>query len=290
MGVFFCGFDMSTFFFKDFGKSAGDLLSKDFPTNEQLKVNSSCKDVKLAFTGKTKGKVAEGIFEPTWKVPGNYGLELKGSIKTGGEVSATASVTEKLAEGLKFYGTYEKAKDQKFETGVEYKYQDKAAITTKVSFPSTSDAVSADLSGVVFRNNWAFGVALATQFNEKLSAAPDKLSGGVQYKSNDYVASGVLSRTTKEVTGKFTYYRACGKNLVGAQVDTNHNTGAATAALALATKCDSGAVTKVTFGTSGTVSLSYKKKIDSNTNVTLGCVANTATKEYNAGLNIEIDM
>jgi len=297
MGVF-CFFrvwsdNMSTFFFKDFGKSTKDIIEKDVPTNEQLKVNTNYNNVKLAFTGKTKGRVAEGVFEPTWNMK-DYGVELKGSFKTGGEISMTGTLNDKLTKGLKLnanFVTSTTGKQQKFETSAEYKYQNKAAVTAKVAFPSSTTAVKADFSAVAFRNQWAFGAALATQFNEQMTGAPDVVSVGVQYNALTYNASSVLHRSgAGDISGEFRYFKACGKHSVGSEMKINHSTGDIVGALALATKMDSGAVSKIVFGSNGCVGFSWKKRIDSNTNVTLGCKANTATKQYEAGLNIEVDL
>merc|ERR1712137_339755 len=109
---------MATFFFKDFGKDVSDILLKDRPTNEQIKVNGTYRGVKLAFTGKTtSGNKASASFEPSWSVP-NYGLDLKATLNSNGNHSVNATCNNKVASGLKLDGTFTAGKNKQLAAGL----------------------------------------------------------------------------------------------------------------------------------------------------------------------------
>merc|ERR1711963_1267937 len=124
---------MATFFFKDFGKDATDILLKDRPTNEQIKVNGNYRGVKLAFTGKTtSGNKASATFEPSWSVA-DYGLDVKATLNSNGNHSVNASCNDKLAKGLKLDGTFTAGKNKQLDAAVDYRWQNKATFSSKVS-------------------------------------------------------------------------------------------------------------------------------------------------------------
>jgi len=278
-------------FFKDFGKDASDLITKDIPTNEQLKVNTTVRNVKLCFTGKTKGNKAEGVLEPTWK-HNDYGIEVKANLSSSGNNSVTTSITDKIANGLKLSGSLITGPSQKFESSCEYKYQDKASFTCKTTLPSEPQDILFEESLAVFRNNWSFGTGVDSKFNiEQTALSVSKISAGVQYNGSDYKACFVLNRESKgSVSGKFNYFRTFGKSSVGTCICHNNSTGSSCAALAYSSRCDDGSSKKIVFSSGGKVGLSYKKILDSNTNLIFGCEANTVTKEFQVGLNMTIDM
>merc|ERR1712063_99503 len=252
---------MATFFFKDFGKDVSDILLKDRPTNEQIKVDGTYRGVKLAFTGKTtSGNKASASFEPSWSVP-NYGLDLKATLNSNGNHSVNATCNNKVASGLKLDGTFTAGKNKQLDAGLDYKWQDKATLSSKVSFMSQTTGVNLQLAAVGFKNNWAFGVQATNTVNEDFT-----------------------------VLGEFKYYRQLDRNAVGTELTYNHTLGTAAAALGVSTVLDNGAIGKVTLGSNGIVGLSYKKRLDSATQITVGCGADARSQQYNLGFNLDVDL
>jgi len=286
MGQFGLNLFSMTFFYKDFGKLTNDLITKDLPTNEQLKVNGKYKQVKLAFTGKTSGNRAEGVFEPSYCYP-DYGLELKGSAKSDGEISATASVADKWVNGLNAGITFKSGKNQQLEATADYKHKDVFAVSSKFVFPANDSKSSADLSTAFFKNNWAFGGSLLTKFDESMSS-PEKLSVGFQYTSGLYTATTLVTREKSQVSSEFRYFRAHNTSAVGTLIKANHATGSSSAALAVTKLCDCGGVGKLVISTNSSVALSWKKAVGANTTLTVSAQGNTATKEYQLGLHVDL--
>merc|ERR1712137_432924 len=269
---------MATFFFKDFGKDVSDILLKDRPTNEQIKVNGTYRGVKLAFTGKTtSGNKASASFEPSWSVP-NYGLDLK------------ATFNSKVASGLKLDGTFTAGKNKQLDAGLDYKWQDKATLSSKVSFMSQTTGVNLQLAAVGFKNNWAFGVQATNTVNEDFTVVADKLTGAVQYNGIGFRTTVTVNQVRDIVLGEFKYYRQLDRNAVGTELTYNHTLGTAAAALGVSTVLDNGAIGKVTFGSNGIVGLSYKKRLDSATQITVGCGADARSQQYNLGFNLDVDL
>merc|ERR1712137_308227 len=248
---------MATFFFKDFGKDVSDILLKDRPTNEQIKVNGTYRGVKLAFNGKH---------------------------------SVNATCNNKVASGLKLDGTFTAGKNKQLDAGLDYKWQDKATLSSKVSFMSQTTGVNLQLAAVGFKNNWAFGVQATNTVNEDFTVVADKLTGAVQYNGIGFRTTVTVNQVRDIVLGEFKYYRQLDRNAVGTELTYNHTLGTAAAALGVSTVLDNGAIGKVTFGSNGIVGLSYKKRLDSATQITVGCGADARSQQYNLGFNLDVDL
>jgi hypothetical protein len=121
-------------------------------------------------------------------------------------------------------------------------------------------------------------------------AEKDCLSAGVQYNNGAFVGSVILAKRGANLLGTFRYFRCTGKHTVGTEVTCDHVTNEVNASVALASRDDCGAVRKIVVDTNGGVNLSWKKRIDANTNVTLGCKANTASRLFNVGIHVDVDM
>jgi len=282
---------MATFFFKDFGKDASDILLKDRPTNEQIKVNGNYRGVKLAFTGKTtSGNKASASFEPSWSVA-DYGLDVKATLNSNGNHSVNASCNNKIASGLKLDGTFTAGKNKQLDAAVDYKWQDKATFSSKVSFMSQTTGVNLQLAAVGFRNNWAFGLQATDTVNEDFTVVADKITGAVQYNGAAFKTTVAVSQVRDILLGEFKYYRSTlNGNAVGTELTYNHTLGTAGAALGVSTVLDDGATGKVTLGSNGIVGLSYKKRLDSATQITVGCSADARSQQYNLGFNLDVDL
>jgi len=289
---FFSFIHKMAFFFKDFGKDASDLVSKDIPTNEQLKVNTAVRNVNLTFVGKTKGNKAEGSVEPKYTF-NDYGITVEGVLSSTGDYSIKSSLSDKPAKGLKLSGNYTNgSKNKNFEGSVEYKYDNKASVSGKFTFPTVEgEDVTINESVTFHKDEWAFGLGVDSKFNtENYAFAFDKFSGGVQYSNYGCTTTFMAEHKDENFTGKLSYFRNCGKSSVGTTISHNHGTGESCASLAALFKADDGSSKKFSFSSCGKVGLSYKKNLDDSTSLIVGCEANTVSKEYGVGLNMTIDM
>merc|ERR1712233_143020 len=199
----------------------------------------------------------------------------------GGNHSVNASCNNKIASGLKLDGTFTAGKNKQLDAAVDYKWQDKATFSSKVSFMSQTTGVNLQLAAVGFRNNWAFGLQATDTVNEDFTVVADKITGAVQYNGAAFKTTVAVSQVRDILLGEFKYYRST----------LNGNAlGTAGAALGVSTVLDDGATGKVTLGSNGIVGLSYKKRLDSATQITVGCSADARSQQYNLGFNLDVDL
>jgi len=285
-------YTMSTFFFKDFGKNAKDIITKDRPLNKQIQVTDNLTpDYQLVLTAKTRGDEVVADAEFTADVP-KIGGDVSVSVDSDAGAEFDITICDKLAKGLKLalnVGSSDVValENQSVSASVEYKYQDKAAVTGKIDFPSGS-STKVDLSAAVFKNSWAFGLSSSCAIQQEFAVACDKVSGGVQYNHPEYFVTALAHRSgAKDVSSEVRYYRKSGDLQIGTEFLYNYTTAATAATVGVAKSCENGVV-KAVVGTSGVVGLSWKKRLDANTEVIVGCNADVQRKEYQVGFNLNV--
>jgi len=134
--------------FKDFGKPAKDLLSKEYNLGEQkIELKSSSQDVSFEsnWTSNNQGKV-----ETDFKLPRNTNLEVK--YETDSNVTATLTLRDLFPRAL--FKT-KASTNSSFNLGGEYRL-DQASVTGDLEYtPSTGSLVHA--STLYSRNNFSLG-------------------------------------------------------------------------------------------------------------------------------------
>merc|ERR1712137_1430744 len=279
MGVFFHNI---MFYFKDFGKASKDLTDKGVPTNQQLKVNGKYSDIKLSFTGRTTGRFSEAEFEPTY----NRGaLELSGSFKSDGNYSVSPSYDIPNGKVGGTIGGCVRGDSLSLEGFVDYKFKDQCALSAKIV--NANSALTANVSGVTFRGDWALGASVSGKLNDK---PKPKISFGAQYNRGCYVAT-LLTHKSDTVESQFSFIRRTDTHSFGGNFKANYCTGATAAAIAVSCdSCGCGTSTKFVVSTDNTIGVAWEKKLDSNTTVSVGATGNTATKEYTLGINVDLNV
>eukprot|EP00298_Acanthocystis_sp_HF-20_P024239 c34401_g1_i1.p1 GENE.c34401_g1_i1~~c34401_g1_i1.p1 ORF type:complete len:276 (+),score=99.08 c34401_g1_i1:32-859(+) len=169
-------------FFKDFGKSSKDLLSKEFKADEHtFSVESSTDDVNFKTELFSRGK---GKIQTSFKIPnkGNFEVECE----TNDKVTAILKLQEFVPRALL---TTKASTSHNFFFGVEYKHE-LGNLTGDLDYsPTTGSNLFA--SALVSRNNFLFGG------NVKLSPDSGNLrnySAGLGYsQSGKYEVTGTYS-------------------------------------------------------------------------------------------------
>merc|ERR1711943_177347 len=114
------------------------------------------------------------------------------------------------------------------------------------------------------------------------------LSAAVQYNHPEYFVTALAHRSgAKDVSSEVRYYRKSGDLQIGTEFLYNYTTAATAATVGVAKSCENGVV-KAVVGTSGVVGLSWKKRLDANTEVIVGCNADVQRKEYQVGFNLNV--
>jgi hypothetical protein len=218
-------------------------------------------------------------------------VEVKATLESSGNNSVNATVNNKIATGLKLGGTFATGKSQKIDVTAEYKYKEQATVSSKVTFPSAATSVNTELAAVLFRRNWAFGLAALNTINsDNFAVATDKVSGAVQYNGLGFKSTGLVHQVRDNLLFEFRYFRRLNRSAVATELSYNHTLGTSYGAVGVSTTFDDGTIGKVTLGTTGLVGLSYKKRLDDTTEVILGANANSITKEYDVGFNLEVSI
>merc|ERR1739848_174643 len=110
----------------------------------------------------------------------------------------------------------------------------------------------------------------------------------VQFNHPEYFVTALAHRSgAKDVSSEVRYYRKSGDLQIGTEFLYNYTTAATAATVGVAKSCEIGVV-KAVVGTSGVVGLSWKKRLDANTEVIVGCNADVQRKEYQVGFNLNV--
>lgn len=221
-----------------------------------------------------------------------YGSELKATWKSSGELSGSLIVNDKLVNRLKTEVNVAGAlsSDDAVTVAItnDYKRTD-STFSAQFVKPLGAPSISANLSGVFFRNAWAFGLQHNSVFNtEETTFDKSRATTGasVQYTNPSFVSSFSLTKRGNNLLGNFRYFFVSSRGyLVASEFACDHRTNNVNASFALAKDNK-----KITVASNGDVGVSYKKTLDENSNVTLGLKTNTDTRKFNIGLHVECSM
>jgi len=294
-------------FFKDLGKPAKDLLTKDYPSNFELTAEAKVAtqgDVigshKTTVTRNNDGSLS-GSFNPKWEFP-SLGAAVQATIFTSKKLELEASVKNKGVVGLKSilkvtapsFEQVGKEKDaQSVHADLEYQ-RENATVAVGLDLIAAKPQVSAALTGN--KDQWTAGVE--TKYSVGAATDLASLAIGVLYQGLNWSAT-VLRNAQEGASNKVSYtarlYQKVDDALqVGAEIgwsaDANDAGLKPPPTLVVGGKYR-GAHTdfKAKCGTNGRVGVSYSQDVNYFTSVTLGLDLSTAdSKDHKLGLSVDI--
>lgn len=291
--------------FKDLGKNANDLLTKDFPSTLRFELNTTSENG-LKFqtvVEQKKGKsgsdgvapnVMFGSFQTKLDVK-DYGIALTGTLDT--ELLRWEVVLSKLVQpGIKatFKGSTSTETIKEVYGDVEYKGKYGNVV---LDFNLRDDVPKLELASVVGQKGYSLGAkgSYVLPDDPKKSGRLDAVSVTGGYTSNSFDFTGTFN-------GKFD--KGGFKPTVGSTLHYKHNasTNFATSATWDPSKdlkdgvtvtvggqhnFDSQTSVKGKVGTNGAVAVSYKQKLNKNVNLTLATEVNAiTTKPHTLGFHL----
>lgn len=283
-------------FNKDFGKSAKDLLTRDFPGKFDIEINSESDNFDLS----TEMNLEEdGTFSAS--VTENFDLSkeiaFEGTLDSDCSHSLKFTNRDYLLKGLKTSVAFDGC--QKKE-GDSYKCSGKATLTSdyvksnfttslKLAFPSCC-SVSPPTStvGLVYlRNDLAFG---AEGVVKPGSDKPlQKVTGNVQYTTSDYTISVGTVFADGGVDGVLRYFRKNKDFNFAAELNWDGDSQAVDGSIGFERALSHGSIGKVILTSSGTVGVSFKKRVCPNATFVVGTKVDFDTLVHSTGVSISYD-
>merc|ERR1712137_1289782 len=138
----------------------------------------------------------------------------------------------------------------------DYKFKDQCALSAKIV--NANSALTANVSGVTFRGDWALGASVSGKLNDK---PKPKISFGAQYNRGCYVAT-LLTHKSDTVESQFSFIRRTDTHSFGGNFKANYCTGATAAAIAVSCdSCGCGTSTKFVVSTDNTIGVAWKRNL-----------------------------
>jgi len=268
--------------FKDLGKRATDLLTKEFPSEEKKfewkGTTSNGVTIETNAVQKADNPIV-GTITPSYKYQ-EYGLSFLGEFNTNKDIKLETSIENQVVEGAKVTLTGEqKGKDTYATLGGEYKHA-KATLNGSVDFgKSKGNTIKA--SSVFGHNGWLLG--LSTEY--LLGSDHQELrlfNTTIGYGAGDYDLTvfgrivGGEKGDRNEVGG--TYYHNVKEGLsFGAEVvfDTTAAESKPKLAFGGSYKLQEDTTVKAKVDTAGVLGLSYAQKFSKNSKLTIGTKIDT---------------
>lgn len=267
--------------FKDLGKRANDLLTKEFPTNEKkvewkgTSINNVTVDTN--FVQKADGSVV-GTITPSYKYK-PYGLTLLAEVNTNRDVKLESTVENKLADGLKVVATAESKGVLSYGTfTAEYKHPS-ATFTAFADFgkPKGSTVRATSVFGA---NNFSLGLSGEYFVGNTDASELKNFQTTVAYATKEFDASvfgRLIADKDKNELGA-TYFHNVNERLsVGTEVvfDTANSEVKPKLTLGSQYKLHDDTVVKGKFDTNGILGFSVAQKFNKNSKLLVGANINT---------------
>jgi len=266
--------------FKDLGKRASDLFSKDFPSDK--------KEIRTEWKGQTlngvtfetslvkdKNGAILGTLTPKYKFK-EYGAEISGEFNTKRDFKGELNVTDQFVDGLKTIFTFNKGAEIWSTLGYEYKH--KLGTSTASIDYGKSKGSTLSASGVVGSQGFAFGVS-GDYFLGGNSL--QTLNGTVSYSSAEFdvTAFGRIKNQEEEkneIGGSY-FHKVSSDLAVGSEIVYDLSNPDAKPKLTFGTQfaLNYDTTLKAKFDTNGILALSYQQKFNKNAKLTVSSSIDT---------------
>lgn len=265
--------------FKDLGKRANDLLTKEFPSEEKKVewkgTSAGNVTVETNFVQKGDGAVV-GTLTPSYKYK-EYGLNFLAEINTKKDIKLETSVEDQFADGLKVILTGEAKGPQTYATlAAEFK-NPKATINGSIDYGKPNGS-TVKASSVFGSSGFALGLSaeyfLGDQSELKL------FNTTLSYGTKDFDASVfgrlIPDKDKNEIGG--TYFHNVNSDLaVGTEVvfDTANADNKPKLVFGSQYKLNADTILKGKFDTNGVLGVSYSQKFNKNSKLIIGANVDT---------------
>jgi len=262
--------------FKDLGKKASDLLSKDFPSEEKKVewkgVTSNGVTIETKF--EQKGDALVGTITPSYKLK-EFGTTFLAEVNTKKDIKLEASVENQLVEGSKVTVTGEaKGKDSFVTVYGEYKHP-RATVTGSFDFGKSN--------GQTIKSTALFGMApfslgLSCEYLMGQTNEMKNFNTTLGYTTKEFEATlfGRTSGDKNEIGGS--YFHNVNSDLVfGAEAVFDTSTPDSKPKLAMGTqyKLNEDTIVKGKLDTTGVVQASIAQRLSRNSKLTFGAKVDT---------------
>jgi len=267
--------------FKDLGKRASDLLTKEFPTEEKKfewkGTTAGNVTVETNFIQKPDGSII-GTVTPSYKYT-EYGVNFLAEVNTKKDIKLETSVENQFADGLKLTLTGEAKGTATYATvSAEFK-NPKATVSASVDYGKSAGS-TLKASSVFGANGFALGLNaeyfMGTTDNSELKL----FNTTVAYNTKDFDATVfgriIAEKDKNEIGG--TYYHNVNSDLaVGTEVvfDTANTEAKPKLVFGSQYKLNSDSIVKGKFDTNGILGFSYGQKFNKNSKLTIGANIDT---------------
>jgi len=263
--------------YKDLGKKASDLLSKEFPTEDKKVewkgVTANGVTIETNLIQKGDGPLV-GTIIPSYKYK-EYGLNFTADINTKKDVKLETSVENQVVDGLKVILTGEaKGKENYITVATEYKHP---RATFNGSFDFGKQGGQTLKANSVFGHN-GFSLGFSTEYFMGQTSEVKNFSTTLAYKTKEFEGT-IFGRTAgdkNEIGGSY-LHNVNSDLCVASEVAFDTSTPDSKPKLALGTqyKLNDDTILKAKFDTSGVLGLSAAQKLNRNATFTLGARVDT---------------
>jgi hypothetical protein len=276
--------------FKDLGKRASDLLTKDFPIDEKKvewkTTTTNGVTIETNFNQKGDGPVV-GTITPSYKLK-EYGTNFLAEINTKKDVKLETSVENQVVDGLKVTLTGEaKGKENYVTVSSEYKHP-RATLTASFDFGKQAGQ-TLKATSVVGHNSFLLGFS-AEYFMGQTSEVKN-FNTTLAYRSKEFEATlfGRTAGDKNEIGGSY-QHSVNSDTSVAAEVVFDTSTPDSKPKLGLAGqhKLNDDVTVKGKFDTNGVLCLSSALSLNRNSKLTLAGKVDTRNNNqftFGFGLN-----
>jgi voltage-dependent anion channel protein 2 len=267
--------------FKDIGKAASDLLSKDFKVGKNsVEVKSkTLNGVTFTPSATKSGDKLTGSLEAKYRFPGN--IEAEATLNTSGVLSTKFEAIDAIAKGMT--ATVECETPAPGKTGVlnsgkctfNYKQEMYAC---KASY----DYYKSDLSASATAGITGMTLGCSLDYNTDKSAFM-KYAGAFQYEQPDFTFTAKLAESIGKntvYTGSY-FHKVSNSMQVGGELAKASDKESVDIAFGCVYKLDKDTSVKSKVDSDGILSASYKQKISPISTLTLAMAVDTVSLSEN---------
>jgi len=287
---------MSTVFFSDLGKASNDLLTKDFPTKFEAKVETKgadCNKLIAKVSRDAKGNVA-GSLNPKFSLQ-SPALDVSTTVSTDKSVNTELTLQKVNVEGLKIKLNASSpafdaiTKSPSLSASFDYK-REKLALATKVNIITPKDN-SLKASLVLAANE---NISVGTEAEYTLGGSPQNkfFNLAVLYKKGQAESLFYRKFGASTVYGWSYHFKARSDLSFASDLSFDASKDKAEPQLHVGIKTATGnnSTLKTKFGTNGRVAFSYATTLNDFSKLTLGLDVNAAdTSDHKLGASFNFN-
>jgi hypothetical protein len=267
--------------FKDLGKRASDLLTKEFPSEEK-KVEwkgVTANGVTIETKFEQKGDAVIGTITPSYKLK-EYGTNFLAEVNTKKDIKLETSVENQIVDGMKVTLTGEAKGKENFVTlNTEYKHP-RATLNGSFDF-GKQNGQTVKANTVIGFNPFNIGLSCEYALGQTSEIKNFNTTLAYATKEFDVTLFGRTSGDKNEIGGSF-YQNVNSDLAVAAEAVFDTSTPDSKPKLALGSqyKLNDDTIVKAKFDTNGVINTSVGQRLNKNAKFTLGAKVDTKNSNH----------